>query len=56
MVDLIAPDAALGALALSAVILYAAWHEARAQNTRDAKLLGAVGALSLLGCVLVWTI
>lgn len=54
MTDLTAPDIASGALALAFAVLYAAWHEARATNTRDAKLLAAVGTASLMGSVAAW--
>jgi hypothetical protein len=54
MSDLIAPDLAVGALALAAAVLYAAWHEYDAKNQRDAKLLAAVGAISLMGGALAW--
>ena len=54
MSDLLAPDMAMGALALASAILYAAWHEYAAKNHRDAKLLAAVGAASLIGSVAVW--
>lgn len=54
MNDLIAPDMAIGALVLALVILYAAWQETRARNTRDARLLVAVGAVSLMGSAVVW--
>jgi hypothetical protein len=51
MNDLIAPDMAIGALALALAILCAAWHEYRERNRRDASLLAAVGAVSLMGRV-----
>lgn len=54
MNDLIAPSAAYGALALAAALLYAAWHEYSAKNQRDAKLLAAVGAVSLAGSAAAW--
>jgi hypothetical protein len=54
MSDLIAPDAAIGGLALALVVLYAAWHEYAARNQRDAKLLAAVGAASLFGSAVAW--
>jgi hypothetical protein len=54
MNELIAPDMAIGALALTAAVLYAAWHEYAAKNQRDAKLLVAVGAVSLMGSVAAW--
>jgi hypothetical protein len=54
MNNLIAPDAAYGALALAAALLYAAWHEFSAKNQRDAKLLTAVGAVSLAGSAAAW--
>jgi hypothetical protein len=54
MNDYIAPDMAIIALALTLCILYAAWYESRAKNARDARLLAAVGAVSLVGSVAVW--
>lgn len=49
MIDVTVPDVAVGAFALVAVILYAAWHEYRLHNLRDARLLAAVGASGLAG-------
>ena len=54
MNDLIAPDVAMGGLALAAAVLYAAWHEYAAKNHRDAKLMAAVGAVSLMGSASAW--
>ena len=54
MNELVAPDMAIGALALAAAVLYAAWHEYAAKNPRDAKLLAAVGAISLMGSATAW--
>jgi hypothetical protein len=54
MIDLSAPDLAYGALALAAVVFYAAWHEYAAKNQRDAKLLAAVATAGLLGGAAVW--
>ena len=54
MNDLIVPDMAIGALALAAAVLYAAWHEYAAKNHRDARLLAAVGAASLMGSAMAW--
>jgi hypothetical protein len=54
MNELIAPDMAIGALALAAAVLYAAWHEYAAKNRRDAKLLAVIGTASLMGSVAVW--
>lgn len=48
------PDIAIGALVLSAAILFAAWHEYTAKNQRDAKLLVAVGAVSVFGGIAAW--
>jgi hypothetical protein len=55
------PDIAIGALVLSAAILFAAWHEYAAKNQRDAKLLVAggwwlvaVGAVSVFGGIAAW--
>ncbi len=54
MNELVAPDWAIGALALAVAILYAAWQEYAAKNQRDAKLLAAVGAFSLMGSAAAW--
>jgi len=54
MNDLIAPDFALGGLALTVAVLYAAWHEYAIKNQRDAKLLVAAGAVSLIGSTAAW--
>jgi hypothetical protein len=54
MNELLAPDMAMGALALASAILYAAWHEYATKNHRDAKLLAALGAASLVGSAAVW--
>lgn len=54
MNDLMAPDMAIGALVLSTVILYGAWQESRARNTRDARLMAALGSVSLLGSAVAW--
>ncbi|WP_158558939.1 hypothetical protein [Rhodoferax lacus] len=54
MIDLTAPDLAVGALVLALTIFYAAWHEYRLRNPRDAKLLLAVGALGLMGSAAAW--
>lgn len=54
MNDLVAPDIAIGALALAAAVLYAAWHEYAAKNPRDAQLLAAVSALGLMGSTMAW--
>lgn len=54
MNELIAPDAAIGALALAMAVLYAAWHEYAAKNQRDARLLFAVGSISLVGSAAAW--
>lgn len=54
MNDLAVPDIAVGALALAAAVLYAAWHEYAAKNHRDAKLLVAVATLSLIGGAAAW--
>jgi hypothetical protein len=45
---------ALGGLAVAAAILYAAWHEFSEKNRRDAQLLAALGAVSLMGSVAGW--
>jgi len=44
----------VGGLAVAAAIFYAAWHEYSVRNRRDAKLLTALGALSLAGSVAFW--
>ena len=54
MVDLVAPDMAIGGMALAAAVLYAAWYEYAARNQRDAKLLALVGAVSLVGSTAAW--
>ena len=54
MNEIVAPDMAIAALALAAAVLYAAWHEYAAKNQRDAKLLTAVGAISLMGSAIAW--
>ena len=54
MNELVAPDIAIGALALAAAVLYAAWHEYAAKNHRDAHLLAAAGAASLMGSAVAW--
>ena len=45
---------ALGGLALATAILYAAWHELSEKNLRDAQLLVALGAASLMGSIAIW--
>jgi hypothetical protein len=54
MNNLIALDIKFGALALALAIFYAAWHDYRADNRRDAKLLTAVGSLALVGTAVAW--
>jgi len=54
MIDLVAPDMAIGGIALAAAVLYATWHEYAAKNHRDAKLLAAVGAASMMGSAAAW--
>ena len=54
MSELAVPDIAIGALTLAAAVLYAAWHEYATKNHRDAKLLAAVGAFSLVGGAAAW--
>ena len=44
----------VGGLAVAAAIFYAAWHEYSAKNRRDAQLLTALGAVSLVGSIAVW--
>lgn len=47
MNSLIDLDIALGATALALAVLYAAWHDYKTDNRRDAKLLTAVGSMAL---------
>lgn len=54
MNNLIALDITFGALALALAIFYAAWHDYRADNRRDAKLLTAVGSIALAGTAMAW--
>jgi uncharacterized membrane protein YfcA len=54
MNDLMAPDVALGAIALAIVVIYAAWYEYSSKNHRDAKLLAAIGAASMVGSAFAW--
>lgn len=54
MNNLVAPDIAFGALAVTAAVLYAAWNEFAARNHRDAKLLAALGASCAVGSAVVW--
>lgn len=54
MINLVAPDMAIGGMALAATVLYAAWYEYATKNPRDAKLLAAVGAISLMGSATAW--
>jgi hypothetical protein len=54
MIDFTAPDMVIGALASALAVIYAAWHEYKVRNQRDAKLLAAVGLASLLGCAVIW--
>lgn len=54
MTDLMAPDVAIGGLALAAAVLYAAWNEYAAKNQRDAKALATVGALGLMASAAAW--
>jgi len=54
MADVIPPDLAFGGLAFAAIVLYAAWHEYTKENPRDARLLAAAGALSLVGSAALW--
>jgi hypothetical protein len=44
----------MGALALTLVILYAAWHEYKQGNRRDSSLLAAAGAVGLMGSAVAW--
>ena len=54
MIDLMAPDMAIGGFALAAAVLYSAWHEYAAKNQRDAKALATVGALGLIASATAW--
>lgn len=54
MNELVASDLAIGALTLALAILYAAWHEYKARNRRDANFLAAVGTVSLIGSAMAW--
>ena len=54
MVDLAPLDLAFGGLAVTAAVLYAAWHEFALSNRRDAGLLAASGALGLIGTAAAW--
>lgn len=54
MNDLTALNLAFGATALALAVLYAAWHDYKADNRRDAKLLTAVGSLALVGSAVAW--
>jgi hypothetical protein len=47
-------DIALGATALAIAVLYAAWHDYKTDNRRDAKLLTVVGSLALVGSAVAW--
>ena len=44
----------VGGLAVAAAIFYAAWYEYSEKNRRDAKLLTALGAVSLAGSIAFW--
>ncbi len=48
------PNLAIGAFALAAAILYAAWDAYATQNPRDAKMLFAIGSVSLVGGAAGW--
>jgi hypothetical protein len=54
MSDFVPPDMAVGGLIFAAAVLYAAWHEYAGKNQRDARLLSATGAVSLIGSAAVW--
>jgi hypothetical protein len=56
MSEVIPPDMAVGGLIFAAAVLYAAWHEYARSNRRDAGLLAATGALSLVGSAAVWAL
>lgn len=47
------PHYALGVLAISITVFYAAWYEFRRKNKRDAKLLATAGAMSIAGTAFV---
>ena len=54
MNELNVPDMAIGALALAAALLYAAWHEYAASNRRDARLLAGMRTASVMGGAIAW--
>jgi hypothetical protein len=54
MSDFVPPDMTIGGLIVAAAVLYAAWHEYARNNRRDARLLAATGAVSLMGSAAVW--
>ena len=54
MNNVIAMDITFGALAMAFAILYAAWHEYKTSNRRDAKLLVTVGSLARFGSAVAW--
>ena len=49
MLDLAVPDMAWGVLGMAVGMLYSAWHDYKGGNTRDARLLAALGTVSLVG-------
>jgi hypothetical protein len=49
MSDLAPPDIIYGFILLSGVALFAAWHEFKSRNQRDANVLAALGVAGLLG-------
>jgi len=54
MFDIPAPDAALGVLTISVGMLYAAWHDYKRDNARDARLMAVIGTVSLMGSTLAY--
>ena len=54
MNSLVAPDIALGAIALAVAVCYAAWYEYRRKNHRDATLLGTLAVVDLMGSAVSW--
>ncbi|MEY4448132.1 MAG: hypothetical protein RLZZ433_1147 [Pseudomonadota bacterium] len=53
MIDIETPHYALGVVAISLAVFYAAWYEFRRKNKRDAKLLATAGAMSIAGTAFV---
>jgi len=49
MLETSTPELAFGGLALAAAVFLAAWYEYARSNRRDAGLLAASGAVTLIG-------